>query len=334
MAEESVTVEISKGICKFCKQEIDKRQMTRHLKSCKQRTATFASAKDVEEKQKTKLFQFVVEGHYDRDYWMNIEVPASESLATLDSFLRATWVECCDHLSAFKIGPTMYESTREYMIFREEDEEEDMDEQEEDDAEDGIGGEEVAKAIVEQFEDRDLQPPDWIAEVKKLQEVDDFVAFAREKLKALPKITNPMYHTHEGIGLHRNHSLQQWVLEDLIDQLEDRSMDVVLERVIKDRKKFLYEYDFGSTTYIDLKLVGEREGLIANKKKPVEILARNIAPAFSCTVCGKPAKLVVGGYYALEESVYCNKCAKKSGEDEMMLPIVNSPRMGVCGYEG
>lgn len=331
MAEETVIVETHKGICNFCKQEIDKKQMTRHLKSCKQRTATFVAAKDVEEKEKIKLFQFVVEGHYDHDYWMNIEVPASESLSTLDSFLRATWVECCGHLSAFKIGSTMYESTSSPIVFEKEDEEGEI--ADKDSGEYGLDGEEVAKTIIEQFEHRDLQPPDWIAEVKKPWLVDDLIAFAREKLKALPKSIYPMDSTRKAINLYQSYALQNWILEDLIDQLEDRSMDVSLERVIKDRKKFLYEYDFGSTTYIDLKLVGEREGVVSNKRWPVEILARNSAPAFACVSCGKPAKWIIGGYYP-QENAYCNKCAKKTSEDEMMLPIVNSPRTGVCGYAG
>jgi len=35
-----------------------------------------------------------------------------------------------------------------------------------------------------------------------------------------------------------------------------------------------------------------------------------------------------------EENAYCDKCARRSKEEEMMLPVVNSPRVGVCGYEG
>jgi len=39
----------------------------------------------------------------------------------------------------------------------------------------------------------------------------------------------------------------------------------------------------------------------------------------------------MGGYYDVEENAYCNKC---SDGDEDVLPIVNYPRVGVCGYTG
>jgi hypothetical protein len=35
------------------------------------------------------------------------------------------------------------------------------------------------------------------------------------------------------------------------------------------------------------------------------------------------------------EEFYCEKClAENECEEEMALPVVNSPRMGVCGYAG
>ena len=66
----------------------------------------------------------------------------------------------------------------------------------------------------------------------------------------------------------------------------------------------------------------------------VTILARNVPPVILCKVCGKPATKVVAGYYNAEENAYCNKCARHSRDADMMLPVVNSPRVGVCGYTG
>jgi len=37
-----------------------------------------------------------------------MEVTAETTLATLDRFLRAIWLECCDHLSQFEIGNIRY----------------------------------------------------------------------------------------------------------------------------------------------------------------------------------------------------------------------------------
>jgi hypothetical protein len=79
--------------------------------------------------------------------------------------------------------------------------------------------------------------------------------------------------------------------------------------------------------------MAEREGHILKEDDPVTILARNVSPAFACRVCGKFATQVAsGGYYDMEDEVYCNECARKKRVDT--LPIVNSPRVGVCGYTG
>src|SRR5205814_9316988 len=98
MARRATTSVVSSGICSFCQSEIDKRKMTQHLKYCKQRASTIAE-ENASSTPKTKLFSLLVEGHYNPQYWMNLEIPDSEELATLDDFLRAIWLECCDHLS-------------------------------------------------------------------------------------------------------------------------------------------------------------------------------------------------------------------------------------------
>jgi hypothetical protein len=46
-------------------------------------------------------------------YWMHLEVTAQTTLATLDRFLRDIWLECCDHLSQFKIGNVRYSENPE-----------------------------------------------------------------------------------------------------------------------------------------------------------------------------------------------------------------------------
>jgi len=68
----------------------------------------------------------------------------------------------------------------------------------------------------------------------------------------------------------------------------------------------------------------------------IVILARSVPLVIPCIVCGKPARGIAPGYYSAEENVYCSsKCAKKKDESyEEMVPVVNSPRVGVCGYTG
>jgi hypothetical protein len=109
-------------------------------------------------------------------------------------------------------------------------------------------------------------------------------------------------------------------------------MLVSLEKVLKIGQKFFYEFDFGSTTHLSLKVAAEREGVVQKKKRPVELvelLARNMPPEIRCSECGKPATKIVCGYYHVEENAYCAMCARKVSDSEMMLPLVNSPRVGV-----
>jgi DNA-directed RNA polymerase subunit RPC12/RpoP len=42
-----------------------------------------------------------VEGMYNKNYWLYIDVPVEETLWEVDRFLRHIWLECCDHMSAF-----------------------------------------------------------------------------------------------------------------------------------------------------------------------------------------------------------------------------------------
>src|SRR5205085_12376692 len=97
----------------------DKGKMTQHLKYCKQRSARVAAQAEEMTRQKTRLFHLIVEGRYNPQYWMHLEVPATEPVATLDSFLRSIWLECCGHLSEFKIGDLSYSSEPEDSYFGE-----------------------------------------------------------------------------------------------------------------------------------------------------------------------------------------------------------------------
>ncbi len=102
--------------------------------------------------------------------------------------------------------------------------------------------------------------------------------------------------------------------------------------------KLDYQYDFGSTT--ELLLTVMEEYPIATKEKIV-LLSRNEPLEIFCETCGKePASLVCAVCMGDEESAFCKACAKKHGKtcsdfkDYAAMPVVNSPRMGVCAYEG
>jgi hypothetical protein len=42
-----------------------------------------------------------VEGAYNKNYWLYIDVPVEKTLSYVDTFLRAIWLECCGHMSVF-----------------------------------------------------------------------------------------------------------------------------------------------------------------------------------------------------------------------------------------
>lgn len=93
---------ISRGTCTLCKNTYARSGMSRHLKACKARKAAIA-AEDAKGAPKTRLFHLAVRGTYASDYWLHLEVPANATLYDLDGFLRGIWLECCEHLSMFKI---------------------------------------------------------------------------------------------------------------------------------------------------------------------------------------------------------------------------------------
>lgn len=94
---------------------------------------------------------------------------------------------------------------------------------------------------------------------------------------------------------------------------------------------FHHEYDFGSTTELKIRVLSEHEG--DPSKEAVLLLARNTPPAILCEKCGQPAAWLGSDW---EEGEYHELCAACCDEEmqEQLLPVVNSPRAGVCGYVG
>ncbi len=108
-------------------------------------------------------------------------------------------------------------------------------------------------------------------------------------------------------------------------------MNVKLGEVLAPDLKFTHEYDFSSTTELTLKVTAEREGRIG--RDPLRLSARNDAPTWECAVCGAAAtQISTEAMWEEGNPFYCELHAE--GEEWTFLPVVNSPRMGVCGYIG
>ncbi len=96
--------------------------------------------------------------------------------------------------------------------------------------------------------------------------------------------------------------------------------------------KFDYEYDFGSTTTLTGQVVGAYAASMG--RNAVRLLARNNPLPWECAECHAPATQVCTNcMYEDADDVFCEVHATSHpcGED-YLLPVVNSPRMGVCGY--
>lgn len=99
-----------------------------------------------------------------------------------------------------------------------------------------------------------------------------------------------------------------------------------------------YIYDFGSSTELTIEALGYSNYQLNDKKK-VELVARNYLPPSNCAKCGKQATQVCT--VCIEEgfALVCDKCVEKyhneenEKEEHYILPLANSPRAGVCGYE-
>ena len=225
-----------KGKCSLCGQKFLFSEIVTHIESCEiAKCGTSADPVPSSKRENSFIIAVKGSGHLSA-YWMCVEADPNSTLSDLDRFLRDTWVDCCGHLSLFKIGGTTYA----YM-------------------------------------------PD------------------------------PKFH--------------------------DRSMNVKLSFVLRNGAEFGYEYDFGTTTALALK-VSTHENVLthASNKTTTRILARNDPPDVSCGNCGKNlARSVCADcvWDGNQEAWLCEDCSKthKCGED-MLLPVVNSPRVGMCGYTG
>ena len=116
------------------------------------------------------------------------------------------------------------------------------------------------------------------------------------------------------------------------DEFQTQSTYIELNKILNIGTKFDYIYDFGSSTELELEVLDIFPA--STSKGKIILLAHNKKPEIPCSNCGKPATQLC------QECQFnglplCEKCAPKHGCDEdFMIPLVNSPRTGVCGYCG
>lgn len=106
-----------------------------------------------------------------------------------------------------------------------------------------------------------------------------------------------------------------------------------MKQVAQVGSELMHEYDFGSTTVLKLTVVAKYQS--TDQKETIVLLGRNEAIQYSCKKCSNDAEYV--GYGEEGPMALCEECVEEWEEEEAygdVLPITNSPRMGVCAYEG
>jgi hypothetical protein len=115
--------------------------------------------------------------------------------------------------------------------------------------------------------------------------------------------------------------------------LKKRHADEVLQPGIE----LTHIYDFGTSSETLIKVMGLREGKPITSR-PIALMARNLMPEAECIECGKPAAwLCLECLFEAEVwGTLCDDHAQTHPHDsyDEPVPLVNSPRLGMCGYTG
>jgi hypothetical protein len=110
-----------------------------------------------------------------------------------------------------------------------------------------------------------------------------------------------------------------------------------ISEVFQQGGEITHIYDFGTSSETVVKAVAVREGKPLTNKA-IALMARNNMPDYVCIECGKPATHLCMECLIEEqtEGTLCDEHTTDHPHDNYGEPIalVNSPRMGMCGYDG
>lgn len=117
-----------------------------------------------------------------------------------------------------------------------------------------------------------------------------------------------------------------------------KPMTTKVAKVLKKDMLLTYEYDFGSTTELKIKVMDKYT--IPLQEDNILLISRNEPLPILCMSCNKEYAQEICSIHIYEDGFFCKKCAKKHAKecedfaDYAKMNVVNSPRMGVCAYEG
>lgn len=118
---------------------------------------------------------------------------------------------------------------------------------------------------------------------------------------------------------------------------EEISMDRKAKQVFESGLELTHIYDFGTSSETLVKVVGIRKGKPLTKY-PIALMARNESPEVHCMECEQLATwLCHECMYEWDRSgTLCERHMQEHEHSDYgePTPLVNSPRVGMCGYDG
>ena len=118
---------------------------------------------------------------------------------------------------------------------------------------------------------------------------------------------------------------------------EEFSMKTSIDRTLRPGVEIVHFYDFGTTSETLVRGVAVREGR-PTTSRPIALMARNNLPNLPCMECDQTATgICVECVYEYDAGgLLCQQHKETHPHDDYGDPmaIVNSPRTGMCGYDG
>ena len=107
--------------------------------------------------------------------------------------------------------------------------------------------------------------------------------------------------------------------------------------IFKPGVELIHLYDYGTTSETKVTVVDMREGKPFSSN-PIFLMGRNFIPEVVCMECSAPATwLCIECMYEDDTPGWlCDSHAENHPHDNYgePMPVVNSPRFGMCGYDG
>ena len=115
------------------------------------------------------------------------------------------------------------------------------------------------------------------------------------------------------------------------------AMDTQMRKAFKGSDELTHIYDFGTSSETLFRLADVRQGA-PTTAHPVTLMARNEMPEEVCMACERPARwLCIECVYEEEKpGTLCDVHVRNHPHHNYgdPMPILNSPRTGMCGYDG